>query len=164
MIEGGGLGVVTPQEIGPIDESFALGQVDILVEDEVAAAAAAKQYISYFQGPLPRPEGGFPHADQRLCRNVVPENRLRIYEIRDVINLLVDTGSFLELRAGWGIGIVTGLARFEGRPVGILANNPKHLGGALDSDASMKCARFLELYDAFDIPILVLCDCPGFMV
>lgn len=164
MIEGGGLGVFAPTEIGPIEEAFALGCVDVLVEDEASAARAAKQYLSYFQGSLLKPPGGFRCADQREVRNVVPENRLRIYEMRDAIELLVDSVSFMELRAGFGIGVITGLARFEGRAVGILANDPKHLGGALDADAAMKASRFLELYDAYDLPIIVLCDCPGFMV
>merc|ERR1719222_1294291 len=114
MIEGGGLGVFAPTEIGPVEESFALGCVDLLVDDEAAAARAAKLYLSYFQGSLPEPTGGFPHADQMELRNVVPENRLRIYEMRRVIELLVDTNSFMELRAGFGVGMITGLARIAG--------------------------------------------------
>ena len=104
------------------------------------------------------------HADQRTLRTVVPDNRLRTYEIRDVIDGLADTGSVLELRRGFGLGMVTALVRIEGRPVGILANDPNHLAGAIDSDGSDKAARFMQLCDAFDIPLVVLCDTPGIMV
>merc|ERR1719443_2430954 len=138
MIEGGGLGAFPPTQIGPSEEGFALGVVDVLVDNEGEAAAVAKRYLSYFQGSLPTPPEGFKCADQRELRNVVPENRLRIYEMRDAIELLVDSGSFLELRGGFGVGMITGLARFEGRPVGIMANDPKHLGGAIDADAALK--------------------------
>ena len=160
MIEGGGLGVYTPEEVGPMSVMKKNGVVDIAVEDEAEAVAVAKKYISYFQGPVKE----WDCADQRRLRHVVPENRLRIYEVRNAINLMADTDSVLELRRDFGIGIITCLARFEGRPVGIIANNPKHLGGAIDSDAADKAARFMQLCDAFDLPILSLCDTPGNMV
>ena len=160
MIEGGGLGVYRPEEVGPMSVMKKNGVVDIAVEGEAEAVAVAKKYISYFQGPLE----DWDCADQRLLRHVVPENRLRIYEVRNAINLMADTDSVLELRRDFGIGIITCLARFEGRPVGIIANNPKHLGGAIDSDAADKAARFMQLCDAFDIPIVSLCDTPGNMV
>ncbi|MEC8201646.1 MAG: carboxyl transferase domain-containing protein, partial [Pseudomonadota bacterium] len=160
MIEGGGLGVYRPEEVGPMSVMKKNGVVDIAVEGEAEAVAVAKKYISYFQGPLE----DWDCADQRLLRYVVPENRLRIYEVRNAINLMADTDSVLELRRDFGIGIITCLARFEGRPVGIIANNPKHLGGAIDSDAADKAARFMQLCDAFDIPIVSLCDTPGNMV
>ena len=160
MIEGGGLGVYRPEEVGPMSVMKKNGVVDIAVEDEAEAVAVAKKYISYFQGPLE----DWDCADQRLLRHIVPENRLRIYEVRNAINLMADTDSVLELRRDFGIGIITCLARFEGRPVGIIANNPKHLGGAIDSDAADKAARFMQLCDAFDIPIVSLCDTPGNMV
>ena len=160
MIEGGGLGVYRPEEVGPMSVMKKNGVVDIAVEDEAEAVAVAKKYISYFQGPVE----DWDCADQRLLRHVVPENRLRIYEVRNAINLMADTDSVLELRRDFGIGIITCLARFEGRPVGIIANNPKHLGGAIDSDAADKAARFMQLCDAFDIPIVSLCDTPGNMV
>ena len=160
MIEGGGLGVYRPEEVGPMSVMKENGVVDIAVEDEAEAVAVAKKYISYFQGPIK----DWDCADQRRLRHVVPENRLRIYEIRTAINLMADADSVLELRRDFGIGIITCLARFEGRPVGIIANNPKHLGGAIDSDAADKAARFMQLCDAFDLPILSLCDTPGNMV
>jgi acetyl/propionyl-CoA carboxylase alpha subunit/acetyl-CoA carboxylase carboxyltransferase component len=160
MIEGGGLGIYAPEEIGPLAVQVANGVVDIAVADEAGAVRVAKQYLGYFQG---RHET-WTCADQRTLRRIVPENRLRVYNIRDVIETLADTDSVLELRAGFGAGMVTSLVRVEGRPVGIIANNPMHLGGAIDSDAADKGARFMQLCDAFDIPILYLCDTPGIMV
>ena len=160
MIEGGGLGVFRPEEVGPMEEQVPNGVVDIPVTDEAEAVRVAKKYLSYFQGPVAE----WACADQRLLRYIVPENRLRIYEVRDVIETLADTDSVLEIRKHFGIGMVTSLARIEGRPVGVIANNPKHLGGAIDSDAADKATRFMQLCDAFDIPILMLCDTPGNMV
>ncbi len=160
LIEGGGLGVFRPDEVGPMNVQVPSGVVDIAVKDEAAAAAAAKQYLSYFQGSA----GGWECADQRLLRNAVPENRLRVYDIRNLMRTLADTGSVLELRPQFGPGMVTALARVEGRPLGIIANNPKHLSGAIDSDGADKAARFMQLCDAFDLPIVVLCDTPGMMV
>ncbi len=160
LIEGGGLGVFRPEEVGPMDVQVPNGVVDIAVENEEEAVDAARQYLSYFQGRTDNWEA----PDQRLLRRIVPENRLRVYDIRKVIHTLADTGSVLELRPSFGLGMVTALVRIEGRPVGILANNPEFLSGAIDSDGSDKGARFLQLCDAFDIPVLVLCDTPGMMV
>ncbi|MCA8928758.1 MAG: carbamoyl-phosphate synthase large subunit [Alphaproteobacteria bacterium] len=160
MVEGGGLGVFAPEDIGPTEVQFKNGVIDVLVEDEAEAVRVAKKYLSYFQGKLP----DWTAPDQRRMRHIVPENRLRIYEIRDVIETLADEGSVLELRQGFGKTIVTCLTRIEGRPVGIIANDPKHLGGAIDSDGSDKGARFMQLCDAYDIPIVHLCDTPGIMV
>ncbi len=160
MIEGGGLGVFRPEEVGPMEEQVPNGVVDIPVTDEAEAVRVAKKYLSYFQGPV----ATWACADQRLLRYIVPENRLRIYEVRDVIDTLADTDSVLEIRKHFGIGMVTSFVRIEGRPVGVIANNPKHLGGAIDSDAADKATRFMQLCDAFDIPILMLCDTPGNMV
>jgi acetyl/propionyl-CoA carboxylase alpha subunit len=160
MIEGGGLGVFRPEEVGPIDVQVGNGVVDIAVEDEVEAVAVAKQYLGYFQGRL----ADWSCADSRELRHVIPENRLRVYDVRRVIELLADTGSTLELRRGFGPGMLTVLARIEGRPLGIIANNPTHLAGAIDSDGADKAARFMQLCDAFDLPIVFLCDTPGIMV
>ena len=160
MIEGGGLGVYRPEEVGPMSDQVPNGVVDIAVADEAEAVAAAKRYLSYFQGPVDQWEC----ADQRRLRHALPENRLRVYDVRKVIDDLADTGSVLELRRAFGVGMVTALARIEGRPVGILANNPAHLGGAIDSDGADKAARFLQLCDAFDVPVVFLCDTPGMMV
>jgi acetyl-CoA carboxylase carboxyltransferase component len=160
MIEGGGLGVFDPKEVGPLDVQVANGVVDIVVDDEAQAVAAAKKYLSYFQGAVT----DWSCVDQRLLRSIVPENRLRAYDTRKVVEAVSDEGSVLELRPGYGVGIITALARIEGRAVGIVANNPGHLGGAIDAPAAEKSARFLQLCDAFDIPIVFLCDTPGFMV
>lgn len=160
MIEGGGLGVFAPEDIGPTAVQVPNGVVDILVRDEVEAVEVAKRYLAYFQGALPIWEA----ADQRLLRSVVPENRLRVYDVRRAIELLFDTGSVLELRPKFGVGMITALARIEGRPVGVVANNPAHLGGAIDADGADKAARFMQLCDAFDLPVVYLCDTPGIMV
>jgi len=160
MIEGGGLGVFRPEEVGPIEVQVANGVVDLPVADEAEAVEVARKYLSYFQGPLAEWEC----ADQRRLRAVIPENRLRVYDVRAVVETLADTGSVLELRRGFAHGMVTALARIEGRPVGIVANNPIHLAGAIDSDGADKAARFMQLCDAFDIPLLFLCDTPGIMV
>ncbi|RJG02914.1 carboxyl transferase domain-containing protein [Noviherbaspirillum sedimenti] len=160
MVEGGGLGSYTPEEIGPVSVQAPNGVFDIVVADEAEAVAASKKYLSYFQGPV----ADWSCADQRLLRQMVPENRLRVYDMRKVIEALADADSVLELRGEFGVGIITAFIRIEGRPVGLLANNPAHLGGAIDADAADKSARFMQLCDAFDIPMLSLCDTPGFMV
>ncbi len=160
MVEGGGLGIFRPEEIGPIEVQAANGVVDVAVADEAEAVQVARKYLSYFQGPIK----SWECADQRLLRAAIPENRLRIYDVRKVIESLADSGSILELRRGFGLGMVTALARIEGRPLGVIANNPKHLAGAIDSPGADKAARFMQLCDAFDLPILFLCDCPGIMV
>ncbi len=160
MIEGGGLGVFRPEEIGPMDVQVPNGVVDIPAKDETEAVNVAARYLSYFQGPVQ----GWECADQRLLRAAVPENRLRVYDIRKLIETLADSGSVLELRREFGLAMVTAFARIEGRPIGIIANNPLHLSGAIDSPAADKAARFMQLCDAFDIPLVFLCDTPGIMV
>jgi acetyl-CoA carboxylase carboxyltransferase component len=160
MIEGGGLGVFAPEEIGPLPAQVANGVVDVAVADEAEAVRVAKRYLSYFSGPVETWEC----ADQRLLRTAIPENRLRIYDVRSVIETLADRGSVLELRRGFGHGMVTALVRIEGHPVGVIANNPTHLAGAIDSDGADKASRFMQLCDAYDLPILSLCDTPGIMV
>ena len=160
LIEGGNLGVFRPEEVGPLDIQRKNGVVDIVVRDEEEAVAVTKQYLSYFQGSLSQ----WDCEDQRKLRHIVPENRLRIYNVRDVIQTLADKDSVLELRRDFGLGMVTAFIRIEGRPIGVVANNPTHLSGAIDSDGSDKAARFLQLCDGFDIPVLVLCDTPGMMV
>ncbi len=160
MIEGGGLGVFAPTDVGPIEVQRANGVVDVVVQDEAEAVAVAKQYLSYFQGPVE----DWSCADQTLLRDVVPLDRLRSYDVRTAIDLLFDTGSVLELRRDFGLGMITALARIEGRPVGVLANNPAHLAGAIDTPGADKAARFLQLCDAHDLPVITLCDTPGMMV
>jgi acetyl/propionyl-CoA carboxylase alpha subunit len=160
MIEGGGLGTFAPEQIGPSSVQSRNGVIDILVKDEAEAVAAAKQYLSYFQGATT----DWQCADPRALRHAVPENRLRVYDVRAAMRGVADTGSLLELRAGFGAGIVTALARIEGKPVGLLANNPHHLGGAIDVEAADKAARFMQLCNAHGLPLVALCDTPGFMV
>ncbi|MGH6958577.1 MAG: carboxyl transferase domain-containing protein, partial [Caulobacteraceae bacterium] len=160
MIEGGGLGVFRPEDIGPTSVQEPNGVIDVLVEDEAEAVSAARQYLSYFQGPVK--EWSCP--DQRTLRRIVPENRLRVYDIRELIRTLADEGSVLELRPKFGRTMVTALIRVEGRPMGLIANNPKVLGGAIDSDGSDKAARFMQICEAYDLPILSLSDTPGMMV
>jgi acetyl-CoA carboxylase carboxyltransferase component/biotin carboxyl carrier protein len=160
MIEGGGLGVFAPDAVGPLATQVPSGVIDVAVEDEAAAVRVAKTYLGYFQGTLEPWEC----ADQRLLRSVVPEHRLRVYEMRRAIALLADTGSVLDLRPDFAPGMITALARVEGKPFGIIANDPRHLAGAIDSDGADKAARFMQLCDAFGLPLLFLCDTPGIMV
>jgi acetyl/propionyl-CoA carboxylase alpha subunit/acetyl-CoA carboxylase carboxyltransferase component len=160
MIEGGGLGIYKPEEIGPVEVHSSNGVIDLLAEDEADAVRLAKQYLSYFQGTV----ADWTCADQRLLRAAIPENRVRVYDIRRLIDTLADTGSVLELRAGFGTTMIAALIRIEGKPMGLIANNPKVLGGAIDSDGSDKAARLLQICEAFDIPVLSLSDTPGIMV
>ncbi|MCW5622072.1 MAG: ATP-grasp domain-containing protein [Burkholderiales bacterium] len=160
MIEGGGLGVFHPDEVGPTAVQRRNGVIDIVVADEAEAVRVARQYLAYFQGAVSE----WTCADQRELRHVIPENRLRVYDVHRVIELIADTGTVLELRRDFGTSVVTAFIRVEGRPLGVIANNPMFLGGAIDSDSADKTARFLQLCDAFDIPVLSLCDTPGNMV
>jgi acetyl/propionyl-CoA carboxylase alpha subunit/acetyl-CoA carboxylase carboxyltransferase component len=160
MIEGGGLGIFRPEEIGPVDVQEPNGVIDIVAEDEAAAVLVAKKYLAYFQGPL----ADWSCADQRLLRRAIPENRVRVYDMGQLIETLADTDSVLELRSKFGTTMIVALIRIEGRPMGVMANNPKVLGGAIDSDGSDKAARFLQICEAFDIPVLSLSDTPGMMV
>ena len=160
MIEGGGLGVFAPEAIGPLRVQVPNGVVDLVANDEAGAVTTAKDYLSYFQGTVAH----WTCADQSLLRDCVPEDRRRAYDVHSVLELLADTGSVLELRSGFSPGMVTALIRMEGRPVGILANNPIHLAGAIDADCADKAARFMQLCEAFALPLVFLCDTPGFMV
>ncbi|MDB5874037.1 MAG: biotin carboxylase, partial [Ramlibacter sp.] len=160
MVEGGGLGAFAPEQIGPAAMQHGNGVIDILVDDEAAAVAAARHYLSFFQGTVAE----FTAPDAAALRGVVPGNRLRVYDTRAAMAGIADTGSLLQLRGGFGKGIHTALARIEGRPVGMLANNPLHLGGAIDADAADKAARFMQLCSAHGLPLVSLVDTPGFMV
>ncbi len=158
MIEGGGLGTFAPEEVGPIDVQYDNGVVDLRVRDDAEAVQAARRYLGYFSGP----QDPTPLPDPAALQTLIPANRRRIYEVRHVIEgLLTDV---LELRRGFGPGMVTVLARHQGRPLAVIANDPSHLGGAIDADGADKAARFMQLCDAFALPILFLCDTPGFMV
>ena len=160
MIEGGGLGVFKPEDIGPAADLHVNGVIDILVQDEAAAVATTQQYLGYFQGRTPH----WAYGDKRALRHLVPEARQRVYDMRAVLHALADTGSVLELRRGFGAGMITALLRIEGRTMGVYANNPHHLGGAIDPDGADKAARFMQLCNAHGLPLLSLCDTPGFMV
>lgn len=160
MVEGGGLGACRPEDIGPSAVQSANGVIDVLVPDERAAVAAAKQYLGYFQGRTQ----GWLAADTHRLREVLPAHRARSYDMRAVIALIADAGSVLELRRGFGVGIHTALVRIEGRPVGLIASNPNHLGGAIDADAADKAARFIALCNTHGLPLVSLIDTPGFMV
>lgn len=160
MIEGGGLGVYSPKQVGPVEVHWESGAIDVLAEDEADATDYARRLLSFFQG---RVSGG-EAPDQRLLRHVVPENRLRVFDIRGAIHGLFDVGSFVELRGGYAKGMITGLARIDGRAVGLIANDCRYLSGAIDAEGADKAARFFQLCDAFGVPIVSLCDTPGFMV
>jgi acetyl-CoA carboxylase carboxyltransferase component len=160
MIEGGGLGTYRPEEIGPLEVQVPNGVVDLVAADDAGAVDLARRYLAYFQGPV----ADWTCADQRLLRSAVPEQRLRAYDVRALLAVLADSGSVLELRRGFGTGMVTALARVEGRSIGVVANVPTHLGGAIDAEGADKAARFLQLCDAHDLPVVFLCDTPGFMV
>jgi len=161
MIAGGGLGEVDPDEIGPIEMQAPNGVLDLVVADEAAAVAAAKKLLGYFQGPL-----GPPHTspDQDRLRELMPEQERRAYDVRPIIDTLADEGSVTFLRERFAPEMVSALARIEGRPVGVIANNTIHAAGVITSDASDKAARFLQLCDAFGLPVISLLDTPGFMV
>jgi acetyl-CoA carboxylase carboxyltransferase component len=160
MVEGGGLGKFAPEEIGPIDVQTKNGVVDVRVRDEAEAVATAKRFLSYFNGS----QAAWTARDQAPLRTALPENRRRAYKIRPIVETLADEGSVLELRPHFGRSLMTAMARFEGHAFGVIANDTYHLAGAIDSDASDKGARFLQLCDAFGLPVVSLCDTPGFMV
>jgi acetyl-CoA carboxylase carboxyltransferase component len=160
MIEGGGLGVFAPEDVGPATVQVANGVVDVLAADEKEAVEAARRYLSYFQGDVTE----WTAPDQTLLRDVVPPDRRRVYDVRKAIDGLADEGSVLELRPSFVPGMVTSLIRVEGKPVGVIANNPVHLAGAIDAGCADKAARFMQLCEAFGLPLLFLCDTPGFMV
>jgi acetyl-CoA carboxylase carboxyltransferase component len=160
MVEGGGLGVFSPAQIGPSAVQHANGVIDVLVDDEAQAVAAARHYLSFFQGTL----GQWQTPDAAVLRDAVPENRLRVYDTLSVLQGVVDCGSLLVLRSGFGIGIHTALARIAGRAIGIIASNPQHLGGAIDADAADKAARFMQLCNSHGLPLISFVDTPGFMV
>ncbi|MGB5798095.1 MAG: carboxyl transferase domain-containing protein [Mycolicibacter algericus] len=160
MIEGGGLGVYRPEEIGPIEVQRRNGVVALAATDEAHAVVLAKRYLSYFGGGVTE----WREPDPRLARHVVPQNRLRAYDVRRAIEAIVDVDSALELRPDYGIGIVTALVRVRGVAYGLLANNSHHLGGAIDAEAADKTADFFALCESFRLPVVTLCDTPGFMV
>jgi acetyl-CoA carboxylase carboxyltransferase component len=160
MIEGGGLGTFTPDDIGPIEVQEANGVVDVVTVDEREATQIARQILGCFQGKIE----GWTCSDQRVLRHLIPENRMKVYDVREVIKNIADDDSFIELRRQYGPGLITGFIRVEGRAMGLIANDSKYLGGAIDGDGGEKGGRFLQLCDAYGVPVISLCDTPGFMV
>ncbi len=160
MIEGGGLGLYKPEEVGPTSVQYPNGVIDILVDNEDDAVKIAKKYLSYFQGDL---ETWKAPAVENL-RTIIPENRLEVYDIREVIDNIADIGSVLEMKAGFAKGMFTGFIRVNGKPLGLIANNPLYLAGAIDSNGADKASRLIKLCENYNIPILSLCDTPGMMV
>ena len=154
------MGIFKPEEVGPIDVQSENGVVDIEVADDAEAVAAAKKYLSYFQGTTSKWEA----ADQLRLRDLIPENNKRAYNVRTVIKALADTDSFLELRPKFGPGMITGFIRIEGRPFGLIANNCMHMAGAIEAEGADKAATPMQICQAHGLPILSLCDTPGFMV
>ena len=163
MIEGGGLGRVDADAVGPVDVQFANGVIDVRVDDEAAAVRAARQWLAlatHTRDDTPAAPGG----DLAMLRQAVPENRHAIYDPRTILQAVADAGSLLELRRGFGTGLVTAVARIGGRAVALVASQPRHLGGALDAPACDKFARFMQLADAHGWPLISFVDTPGFMV
>ncbi|HWM62760.1 MAG TPA: carboxyl transferase domain-containing protein [Solirubrobacterales bacterium] len=160
MIEGGGLGRVDPDEVGPLEMQAGNGVVDVAVADEEEAVAVAKRLLGYFQGATS--PGAAP--DQTPLRELVPERERRAYPVQPIVETLADEGSVTFLRERFAPEMVTALARIEGRPLGVIANHTMHMAGAVTSEASDKAARFLQLCDAFGLPVVSLIDTPGFMV
>ncbi len=160
MIEGGGLGRVDPDEVGPIETQAPNGVVDLVTADEAEATAATKRLLGYFQGPTP----AGPEADQAGLREAIPERRRRAYSVNPIVETIADPDSVTILRERFAPEMVTALIRIEGRPLGVIANDSRHVAGAITRDASDKAARFLQLCEAFRLPVLSLIDTPGFMV
>ena len=160
MIEGGGLGKVDPDEVGPVDVQSRNGVIDVVVPDEAAATVVAKQLLGYFRGV------GEPGVapDQDRMRDLVPERQRRAYKVEPIIETLADVDSVTVLRERFAPEMVTALARIEGRPIGVIANNTMHMAGAITSDAADKASRFMQLCDAFGLPLVSLVDTPGMMV
>jgi acetyl-CoA carboxylase carboxyltransferase component len=160
MIAGGGLGDFAPEEIGPVPEQSANGVLDVVVEDEAQAVALVREILRLLAGPL----DAWSAADQAALRTALPENDREAFDVRPVVELLCDEESAIWLRGGFAPELVTALARIEGLPVGVIANQSTRGAGALTADASAKGAEFLELCERWRLPVLSLVDTPGFMV
>ena len=160
MIEGGGLGMFDPKEIGPSEIQEKNGVIDYLATDEEEATSIAKKLLSYFQGPVDE----FSFADQSNLKEIIPEDRRWAYPVREIIECLADTDTYLELKKNYGRSVITGFIRIEGQPIALLASDCQQLGGAIDSEASEKAADFLKTCNDHKLPVLVLVDTPGFMV
>jgi acetyl-CoA carboxylase carboxyltransferase component len=160
MIEGGGLGRHAPTEVGPVDVQTRNGVIDVVVDDDIGAVEAARRLVGLTRGPV----GDWSAPDQEELRSIVPANRRRLYDMRSVVTGIFDTGTFLELRREYAPAAITALGRVDGHPLGVIANDPAHLAGAIDNEAAITFARHLRLCERWGIPVLSLCDTPGFMV
>ena len=159
MIEGGGLGIFTPDEVGPMSVQVPNGVVDIAVEDEAEAMQMAKSCFPTSRVHCPTGNVMTSANSDFQCRKTDC-----VYDVREIIHTIADKDSVFELRPHFGVGMITAFIRVEGQPMGLIANDPSHLSGAIDSDGADKAARFMQLCDAFDLPIVSLVDCPGIMV
>jgi acetyl-CoA carboxylase carboxyltransferase component len=160
MIEGGGLGRHAPTEVGPVDVQTRNGVIDVVVDDDIGAVEAARRLVGLTRGPV----GDWSAPDQEELRSIVPANRRRLYDMRSVVTGIFDTGTFLELRREYAPAAITALGRVDGHPLGVIANDPAHVAGAIDNEAAITFARHLRLCERWGIPVLSLCDTPGFMV
>jgi acetyl-CoA carboxylase carboxyltransferase component len=174
MIEGGGLGSFKPEDIGSASVQHRNGVIDVLVADETAAVEAAKHLLNLLTQPQPQMDhkvsahelsvGASAYERDAMLRAAVPENRLRVYDTWPIVQALADANSVVALKTAYGVGIHTALARIGGQACGIMANNPLHLGGAIDAEAAHKAAEFMQLCARFHWPLISLIDTPGFMV
>lgn len=160
MIAGGGLGDIEPDAVGPVSVQAPNGVVDIVVADEAEAVAVTKRLLGYFSGAT----SPASVADQTSLRTAIPERARRAYPIAPIIETIADEGSVTFLREKFAPEMVTALARVDGRPVGVIANNTMVMAGAITAAAADKAARFLQLCDTFGLPVVSLVDCPGYMV
>ncbi len=162
MIAGGGQGEVAADDVGPVEMQTKNGVIDVLVQDEAEAVAVSRRLLSYFRPATPDPDAAA--AEQELLRTLVPERARRAYKLAPIIETLADEGSVTHLRPRFAPEMATALARIEGRPVGVIGNNTMYVAGAITSDGADKAARFLQLCDAFGLPVVSLIDTPGIMV
>src|SRR5215218_4275700 len=161
---------VTQEELGGSRVHTRISGVgDLEVDSDETCIAAVKSYLSYFPAscdeapPKREPSDPVDRMDEELL-DILPDSPRHPYDMYDVIRRIVDDGEWFDLKPRWARTIITCLARMGGRPVGIVANQPKHLAGILENDSADKAARFINLCDAFSIPLLFLQDVPGFMV
>jgi acetyl-CoA carboxylase carboxyltransferase component len=162
MIEGGGLGRVAPQDVGPVPVLAAAGAVDRVVADEATAVDLARTLLGLLAGT--RTDGAPGGGDAAALRTMIPERRNAAYDIHAVLRTVFDAGSLVELRAADGRALVTALARLDGRAVAVAASQVQHGAGALDAAACDKWVRLMALADAHGLPLVTLIDTPGFMV
>jgi acetyl-CoA carboxylase carboxyltransferase component len=157
------------QELGGWEVQCRAGAVDHAVETEDDAFQCARRFLSYLPPSVysvPERTACDDPADRReeMLFTVVPRDRRKVYRMRPIIDALVDQGSFFETGTMFGRPIITGLARLQGLPVAVMASDPFHYGGAWTADACAKIVRFVDLAETFHLPVVYLCDCPGFLI